>query len=470
MNTWLSQTYYTQEVVRDGDWTMVANKETTDRAAPQPTGGLAWTVPDVPAWSVLQFTGPVSSGLRIQNITDLWSILRVRVWVQGITASDHYRVVTVDNITGERTIGQEFDGTIVDAPGWLTLATSFSLVPGADVVIYLLHENSAGTTDFNHPWAVVGSSNQDNDPGLGNIDWDNQITRIRLNEEDDDGADRSSELASVTLNSIIRVVDEDDLNSYYEFEVIGITDMIGWWQYATVLLNTGSGGPPPLGRSQVYFQIPVATPADYVVLPGNYTGVPSLTGLLQLGNGAATEDDKSYGTDVEAQRYIASPDWDLLALFGGGSSSSGSGGSSELFTDLLDTPSAYGGNAYQPVKVKSDITGLMFGTTFEPTTDVDGPLSLLDAHDGAILHCTGVSDLTLQMESIVADNWTAMVVNDLDAKEVIITNATNDTYRVIYNGTVFLVSNFSTAVRIPVSTTMLLTKITALTFALTGNS
>ena len=39
---WVSQTYDKHSMVLDGDWLMIANKETEDRAAPQAVGDERW--------------------------------------------------------------------------------------------------------------------------------------------------------------------------------------------------------------------------------------------------------------------------------------------------------------------------------------------------------------------------------------------------------------------------------------------
>ena len=43
-------TYETQQVVNDDGFLMVANKTTTDHAAPQPLGGPNYGLPDSPTW------------------------------------------------------------------------------------------------------------------------------------------------------------------------------------------------------------------------------------------------------------------------------------------------------------------------------------------------------------------------------------------------------------------------------------
>ena len=112
-NVWNVGTYYTHEMVLDSPWLMIANKETVDRPAPQPVGPGGFILPDAPAWTTPSFTGVVQSGFRITNITGLFQISRVRIWIEDTSPNAHYRLAFVDNVSGEVSIGEEFDGDIV---------------------------------------------------------------------------------------------------------------------------------------------------------------------------------------------------------------------------------------------------------------------------------------------------------------------------------------------------------------------
>jgi hypothetical protein len=114
----------------------------------------------------------------------------------------------------------------------------------------------------------------------------------------------------------IRVVDEGDLNAYYEYEVLNTTDNGTWRLFDVTLVDTGSsGGPGALARCQVYFEVPIAAPTEYVTESGSYAGNPNIQGYLSLdtitGGSFSTT---GYGADVELQQYLVSPDWDFMAF------------------------------------------------------------------------------------------------------------------------------------------------------------
>jgi hypothetical protein len=316
--SWAAGTFYTQNVVVDSSWTMVANKETTDRPAPQPDGTPAYTLPTLPVWAFPQHTGSVFSGISVTvPAGELWRVLKYRVWVADVSPNAHYQAIIYRVSDGAFEVLSSFDGDVLGTPGWLELTVPPAFIVEGDNFILVLHsENSAGTTDYNHPWVYTGSSQTDADPGLGNINHNNQQNALRINEEDDDGVSRISELDGVVPGTNIRVVDEGDLNAYYEYEVLNTTDNGTWRLFDVTLVDTGSsGGPGALARCQVYFEVPIAAPTEYVTESGSYAGNPNIQGYLSLdtitGGSFSTT---GYGADVELQQYLVSPDWDFMAF------------------------------------------------------------------------------------------------------------------------------------------------------------
>ena len=326
-NKWEQVQYQTNDMVLDGNWTMIANKDTTDRAAPQPIGTAFWLLPDNPTWVVIETTNYVKQGLHLivpaGKLTELQSY---RVWIEDNSPDARYRVYYLDNNTGLIEVGEEFTGDIVPVPGWLEVPVSRGFAAGSDVFIWLRGENHQANTTFNHAW-VRGPNNQNNvDPGVGNWTTDNQFTSLRINKTDDDATDRSAELASVTIGSTLRPTSEGDPDAFLEYEVLTITDMGTWFQYGVTLLATGTNGEPPIGtRDQIYFEIPIPAPTDYVTLLNGLAAYPNASGILEIGETGVVESADGHAMDVFLQEYIASPDWDLVSAIGG----SGGGGGSE---------------------------------------------------------------------------------------------------------------------------------------------
>ena len=321
---WEQQDYGTGEQVIDQDWLMIANKETTDRAAPQPTGGVNWILPTNPAWNPQAYIGVVYTGLRILPETGrIFSINEVRVWLPDVTTDAHYRVIVTDLITGGIKVGSPFLGSVLVAPGWypVNLPSEF-IIGGDDVAVVLESYNSSATTDFNHPWLYTGGTQAIGDPGTGNINHDNQQNLLRISNIDEDAVDRTAELQSVVPGTIIRVEEEGDPLAFFEYSVILPAGLPTWHDYEVNLVNTGQGGPLVATRCTVSFQVPVHASTDYVDIPGQYIGDPVLFGYLAFDTiESGTLNDVAYGVDVQYQQYVASPDWDYQAF--SGSSSTG---------------------------------------------------------------------------------------------------------------------------------------------------
>ena len=95
-NEWEPVQYYQGDVVRDGVYLMIANKDTTDSAAPQDNGVPAWDMPDVPTWANFAQTAVVGSG-HSYVFSEAAYINSVRVWPPTTGAGIFYRLTTVLN-------------------------------------------------------------------------------------------------------------------------------------------------------------------------------------------------------------------------------------------------------------------------------------------------------------------------------------------------------------------------------------
>jgi hypothetical protein len=279
---WIQQQYVENDQVLDQGWLMIANKDTEDRAAPQPFGLPAWLLPTDPAWTPQSYLGTVYTGVEVIPPADsIFAITQVRAWLPDVTANAYYRVIVYDVNKDSFEFGQQFQGTILPSPGWLEVTAPGGLITDQDRFIVLLESyNSAATTDFNHPWVYTGTSQQ-GDPGLGNWNRDNQQTILRIDYEDDDGTDRQTELGTVVPGTLIRCEDEADSTVYWRYRVDDETDVGGYFQYGVTYLGAGpGGGPTALTRCQIYFQVPVPLSTDYVELPNEYVDTPNLSGYI----------------------------------------------------------------------------------------------------------------------------------------------------------------------------------------------
>jgi len=64
-DVWFPGIYEANDVVKDGDWTMVANKQTTDNAAPQKIGDPFYYYTDNRLFLVIDILGINLAGLQV---------------------------------------------------------------------------------------------------------------------------------------------------------------------------------------------------------------------------------------------------------------------------------------------------------------------------------------------------------------------------------------------------------------------
>ena len=316
-NEWAPGTYQLNDVVRDGDWTMVANKLTSDRAAPQPAGAVA---------AVYAGLSPTTQD-TVQQV-----LFGQRYSFSGFGTIEGFRIFTI--------AGQEYtvytildpDGTpildlviefVATTTGWQNVDTSAIFV-GAGVVLELIAVTITpdpiptvftGNWDYNTP-AV------DNDPVIGEISQaDGTANIMRINKTDDDLGDRSAELATLVTGDVIQY-DEPNGTRYL---IIGITD-----QGTFIDFNVSPAvQSTPDGVFSFAFESNVAAPVFYMEDIDYWTTNPppfTIQGILSLDGAAATYSDEAFGTDLFLQPYTASADWDLLSIIGGSSAGGGESG------------------------------------------------------------------------------------------------------------------------------------------------
>jgi hypothetical protein len=144
----------------------------------------------------------------------------------------------------------------------------------------------------------------------------------------------------VVPGSVLRIVSEADLSAFIEYEVVSNTDNGTWNSYEVVLTNTGTSGAPLIGNCQVYYEVAIKAPTEYVRLDNHFAGNNFVSGIININDSGDTLDDNAYGFDVLIQKYTKSPDWDIVSTDGGAS-----GGGANSWTALRDTEATLEGRA-----------------------------------------------------------------------------------------------------------------------------
>ena len=317
---WTQQTYYQFDQVIDDLWLCIANKTTTDKAAPQALDAPVWGLPDTPTWTVAAHTGTVFSGTIITPPDDrMYAITGIRVWIQDTTADAKYRLIVRDNVRGIVQAGQEFSGDIVATPQWVSILFAPELIFENDNISFLLQQwNSSADTNFNFPYVRGANDQADNFPGIGNWNQDNQGTSFRIDNNDDNGVNRQTELDQIISGTRIRVVSLSDPNSWTEFTVITVAyePVLGWYNMNVLPVAFGPSGGTSVGDTcDVQLSIPVPTPTNWVRLPDFDLQYPNSQGYISFDDiDGGTINEDAHGIDIQYQAYLPSDDWDIQAL------------------------------------------------------------------------------------------------------------------------------------------------------------
>jgi len=335
--TWSPLTYYEQDVVYQNGYAMVANKETTDQAAPTEVGLPEYTLPDAPMWQSVQQAARISSG-HLYAFTTMAEVRGFRVWIPAVGPSIEYILTFVrDGATTQKVI-------LNPVIGWnLVPITSTLFTPGAQVLAYLESENSSGNTIITGGWQR-GSNNNNREPD--NQQWNTNVQQnvLRIDFNDADSANRQAQLESIIAGSTIDFVETASPENFVTFRVTGnpttgATSVI----YPVQVTNTGAGTPSTGDLTTMTADVPVAQQTEFVGIADGWAGnqptfaeVTSYLAFDGVDQGASL--NNQYGLDPLVQELNASPDWDFLSAVGSG----GGGGGGSFTPDIFEGPGTTG--------------------------------------------------------------------------------------------------------------------------------
>lgn len=322
-NKWAQGTYGENDVIRDGDWTMVANKETSDRPAPQSLGA-----PENSVDPSATFTTASDSSIikMVHNFTlkksGWFEQLRVRVPFWDL---DSVTRVTVLNVT--ENIFKVVNNPILTSDAWVVvLSESTIALTGSQYEIWLEYYNSSDAGNIDGSWSSfigVGVP-ASQDFTINNV---TVPTVIEISHTDIDSGNRQVELDGVVVNSIISIVETGDVTRSIDLSVTAIdTVSTTSTKYSVSVIQSGKKDIRNNRICTISIDVPITQPSQYSKITNYYpTNDPSYAdittklyfdGVLQAG---ATD---AFGIDLIFQDATVSDDWDLLALSGGSGSGS----------------------------------------------------------------------------------------------------------------------------------------------------
>jgi hypothetical protein len=374
---WGPQEYQKSDVVLDSGYTMYANKITSDRAAPQPLGDPAYTLPDVPTFVTLQNTSVIYSG-HFYTFTETGYWRAVRVWVPQIGPNIRYRVVIIRDPNGSNPVYQTYEDPVLNEDDWTVLSVDTTLVgAGTEVLIYIDANNSGTEQTWAYNW---NRSSDDNNtpPTSGNWNKNTQQTLLRINWEDAEAIPVNHQLElQVVPNTIFEISQVGSPEKYFHYRVSGAyVEGIDHTEYAVTLIDTQNGGPDVGQGCQIRAVQPISDPTQFDVITGYWAANEpvwaTITSYLAFdGVDTGADPDNAYGVDIAFQRLSISPDWDVISLAGGGGGGGGGGG--EPFPEVPDDGQAYGrvfGN-WEQVYRKTEAAPIVHTHVEADITDLD---------------------------------------------------------------------------------------------------
>lgn len=315
------QTVYRNNWVFDNGWSMVANKTTTDRAAPQRDFNESWDMPDVPVWDTPNptNTGTVSSG-RIWDLIEPISVVGFQVWVPEVGSNVNYAFRWYYHPEGQPELleyGDIAEPVLVEE-NWTTLGVSQALLlPGSRIALEIVAINSsASSSPPGTPTTWVREPNSNNqDPGPGGWNRSNNGNIVRIHEQDDNLS--TINLSGVIAGSIIKFETVGNPNSYVSYITTSDSSYFGGvYSWDVALDETGSGG-EPLAYAQCTTTITVPTPAAtaYKQLTGGNPTIPWGTsqGFLIFDDvEQANVENDAFGVRILVDTWTDSPDWEIF--------------------------------------------------------------------------------------------------------------------------------------------------------------
>ena len=301
---WAAGEYLAFDQVEDEGWLMIANKTTTDRAAPQPVG--------LPK-NVYVGLDPTNSatakqiifGNRYTNPTLNFQISVLRVYT---VIGNTYTLYAVEDPLGTPIINQiiQFTGSV---DGWSEINYNPSIVPVGSTfdIVAVVQEPDPTPTVISADWNYT-TPNNEAAPGTGVIIHAGQLLdSFRINKTPSAG---SADLSTLTEGDVIE-------GAGVRWAIQNIVDNGTWWDFTVAPAQQGS----PEGVQTFNFETVTATPITYLEDVDYWLTSPFTAQGLFIADGDYSNivpNDTAYGVDLLFQEVASSPDWDFQAVSGGG--------------------------------------------------------------------------------------------------------------------------------------------------------
>lgn len=307
-----NSSYLANDVVRDGPWTMVANKATTDRPAPQPLGVPSYLYDGASPEST-ENVSLIVSGQEYLNSNNAFFIDGYRLYT---VAGHRYQVllVTAPDTIEENT---EFLGTFTATQtGWQEFSTSTRLIP-SNIKFRLLTiarkpDPSPVVTLINYNYVTPPGNIAP--PAAGQARHNGRsVEYISFHKTDNDGTDRGAYLIGLSPGDTITPGLADPPIIWTVQSVVDQGTYVDVYVSPAVQENA-------TGVSAFDFSVSVAQPVTFVRDTNYWLANQPNAGVvkgLYVADGSYKDvavNDNAYGVDLLVQAADISDDWDIITV------------------------------------------------------------------------------------------------------------------------------------------------------------
>lgn len=307
--------------LRDGDFTLVANKPTLEKPAPvpDPNDPESTGLPDPWVGAFQQANTSVVVSGQTYTFSQAGWIKELKVYVTELSATTNYRIVILDTTNPETPVTRVIDDPILVENEWKVISL-LNLALGAGTVLTISIDalNSGSDTSVDGGWIYQGST-QTGAPPPQNWTVDNQRSTFRIDKTDLDGTDRGTELEGVIPETTIAVVQTDNTGLTSAFRVNSVIDQGTYMEYIVVLQAETGGGVQAGAVTTVEIDIPISLATEYAEETAVWGTPPSwassVSGFLAFdGVDQGVPTTNAYGVDILFQPASISEDWDIVSL------------------------------------------------------------------------------------------------------------------------------------------------------------
>ena len=311
--------------VRSEQWTMIANKDTSDPAAPQSVGDVVDIYQGTMSNATEQATY-ISWGQRYYFDADVW----IRGWRVYTFAGQRYEIYRVLDPEGTPDVAGVAAFTATTT-GWRQFEVQGILLTGTtmDVLCRVTQPDPAADT-WSGSWDY-DTPNNFSAPASGVCQHATNATgSLRFHKTDASLVDQSANLLGLSSGDAIDAVGQ-------RWTVVSATDQGTWVDVAVLPSQQGS----PDGVATFNFETVDQGPIEYVSDLGYWdttSFASQVDGVYQIEAGTAVVDRNAYGIDLSIQGLVISADWDVVATpstnaIGTGGGDPGDSGVLAAFTD-----------------------------------------------------------------------------------------------------------------------------------------